>query len=345
MRRIEFRKEASEYIAWMMMWAVVSLLGTRLYLNLKNWPIIGGEVWHIAHILWGGLGMLIGGLVNFMFYGKRAKRISATISGLGLGLFIDEAGKFLSRDNDYFFQPAVMVMYVIFMGLFLIYKYVERHQIKSEATLLHSILEDFEDIIRDDLDTGEKERLIERIEKLAKSENRTYLKVYNGLRKIVDEVEAKEIPNTNRLVLMYKNSKDWVMKKILNKRYFKATLLLFAGLYIIRWVWDAGIVMLTEKKLFDVFLGDYEYFLSVDGWFLGAKVVFDGITAVLLGLGIQAMLFRKRKRALVMFEYGILINIFLSSVFRFYFEQFAGLVDLAIDVAILAYIQEMKRLG
>lgn len=327
------------------MWAVVSLLGTRLYLNLKNWPIIGGEVWHIAHILWGGLGMLIGGLVNFMFYGKRAKRISATISGLGLGLFIDEAGKFLSRDNDYFFQPAVMVMYVIFMGLFLIYKYVERHQIKSEATLLHSILEDFEDIIRDDLDTGEKERLIERIEKLAKSENRTYLKVYNGLRKIVDEVEAKEIPNTNRLVLMYKNSKDWVMKKILNKRYFKATLLLFAGLYIIRWVWDAGIVMLTEKKLFDVFLGDYEYFLSVDGWFLGAKVVFDGITAVLLGLGIQAMLFRKRKRALVMFEYGILINIFLSSVFRFYFEQFAGLVDLAIDVAILAYIQEMKRLG
>jgi len=345
MRRIEFRKEASEYVAWMMVWGVVSLLGTRLYLNLKNWPIIGGEVWHIAHILWGGLGMLIGGLVNFMFYGKRAKRISATISGLGLGLFIDEAGKFLSRYNDYFFQPAVMVMYVIFMGLFLIYKYVERHQIKSEATLLHSILEDFEDIIRDDLDTGEKERLIERIEKLAKSENRTYLKVYNGLRKIVDEVEAKEIPNTNRLVLMYKNSKDWVMKKILNKRYFKATLLLFAGLYIIRWVWDAGIVMLTEKKLFDVFLGDYEYFLSVDGWFLGAKVVFDGITAVLLGLGIQAMLFRKRKRALVMFEYGILINIFLSSVFRFYFEQFAGLVDLAIDVAILAYIQEMKRLG
>ena len=66
---------------------------------------------------------------------------------------------------------------VYFMGLFLIYKYVERHQIKSEATLLHSILEDFEDIIREDLDKGEKERLIERIEKLSKSENKTYLKV------------------------------------------------------------------------------------------------------------------------------------------------------------------------
>jgi len=345
MRRIEFRKEASEYVAWMMMWGVVGLLGTRLYLNLKDWPIVGGQVWHIAHILWGGLGMLIGGLINFMFYGKRAKRISATISGLGLGLFIDEAGKFLSRDNDYFFQPAVMVMYVVFMGLFLIYKYVERHQIKSEATLLHSILEDFEDIIREDLDKEEKERLIERIEKLSKSENKTYLKVYSGLKEIVNEVEAKEVPNDNRLVQTYQSGKEWMMKKVLNKRSFKATLLLFAGVYIIRWVYDAGVVMLTEKKLFDVFLGDYEYFLSVDGWFLGAKVFFDGITAIFLGLGIQAILFRKRRKALLMFEYGILVNIFCRRYLGFNFEQFAGLVDLATDVAILAYIQEMKRLG
>jgi len=343
--KIEFRKEANEYVAWVMIWGVVSFLSIRLYLNLMNWPMVGGEVWHIAHILWGGLGMLIGGLVNFMFYGKKAKKLSATFTGLGLGLFIDEAGKFLSKDNDYFFQPAVMIIYVLFVGLFLVYKYVGRQQIKSEATLLHSILEDFEDIIRDDLDKREKERLIERIEKLSSSQNRTYLKVYNGLRRIVNEVEAKEVPTANKLVSIYKNGKNWLMKRFLNKRYFKATLLMFAGIYIVRWVYDAGIVALTEKKLFDVFLGDYEYFLSVDGWFLGAKVFFDGLTAVLFGLGIQAILARKRKRALLMFEYGILVNIFLSSVFRFYFEQFAGLIDLALDVAILAYIQEMKRLG
>ena len=120
MTKIEFRKEASEYILWVMIWGIVGLLAIRLYLDLNNWPVVGGEVWHIAHILWGGLGMLFGGLANFMFYGKKAKKISATILGLGLGLFIDEAGKFLSRDNDYFFQPAVMVMYVLFIGLFLV---------------------------------------------------------------------------------------------------------------------------------------------------------------------------------------------------------------------------------
>lgn len=345
MRRIEFRKEASEYVAWIMVWGVVSLLGVRLYLSLMDWPIVGGKVWHIAHILWGGLGMLIGGLVNFLFYGKRAKKISATITGLGLGLFMDEAGKFLSRDNDYFFQPAVMVMYVLFVILFLIYKYAERHQIKSEATLLHSILEDFEDIIREDLTKKEKEKIIERIEKLSKSENKIYLKVYDGLKSIVENVDVKESKKNNKLALNYGNSKGWLIRKVLNKRYFKATLLLFAGIYVIRWIYDAGVVMLTDQKLFDVFLGDYNYFLSVDGWFLGAKVVFDGITAILLGLGIQAMLFGKRKRALLMFEYGILVNIFLSSVFRFYFEQFAGLVDLVIDILILKYVQEMKKIG
>ena len=345
MTKIEFRKEASEYILWVMIWGIVGLLAIRLYLDLNNWPVVGGEVWHIAHILWGGLGMLFGGLANFMFYGKKAKKISATILGLGLGLFIDEAGKFLSRDNDYFFQPAVMVMYVLFIGLFLVYKYMEKYQVKSEASILHSILEDFEEIIGDDLDNKEKARLLEKMEKLTKSKNSTYLMVQSGLKQIVEKVKVKKAGEGNLVYRSLKKSKNWLMTKLLSKRYFKATLLAFAGVYVVRWMYDTGMVLLTEKELVEVFLGNYQYFLSIDIWFLGAKVIFDGITALFLGLGIQAMMFRKRKRALVMFEYGILVNIFLSSVFRFYFEQFAGLVDLALDVVILAYIGEMKRLG
>jgi hypothetical protein len=33
----------------------VTLVGTRLYLNLAGWPQIGGGDYHIAHALWGGL--------------------------------------------------------------------------------------------------------------------------------------------------------------------------------------------------------------------------------------------------------------------------------------------------
>ena len=39
----------------------------------------------------------------------------------------------------------------------------------------------------------------------------------------MNEVEAKEVPNDNRLVQTYQSGKEWMMKKILNKRYFKAT--------------------------------------------------------------------------------------------------------------------------
>jgi hypothetical protein len=100
--------------------SIATIIITRVYLALTGYPQIGGGTLHIAHMLWGGL-LMLASLIAFISYLNIPMRLSASlVGGIGFGLFIDELGKFVTADNDYFFQPTFAILYVLFVGLFLI---------------------------------------------------------------------------------------------------------------------------------------------------------------------------------------------------------------------------------
>jgi hypothetical protein len=99
--------------------AVVSFLAIRAFLAVTGYPQLGANGIHIAHLLWGGLLMLAALMLLLAYLDRSAQHVAAVVAGLGFGTFVDEIGKFVTADNDYFFRPAVAVIYVTFVATFL----------------------------------------------------------------------------------------------------------------------------------------------------------------------------------------------------------------------------------
>src|SRR5581483_7519182 len=54
------------------------------------------------------------------FISRSRRHFAAFLGGVGFGFFIDEIGKFVTSDNDYFFKPAAGIIYIVFLVLFLV---------------------------------------------------------------------------------------------------------------------------------------------------------------------------------------------------------------------------------
>src|SRR5947207_2679248 len=132
----------------MLAYAVGTVLVVRLYLAMTGYPQVGTGGLHVAHLLWGGLLMLAGGNILLMVYGKGARRAGAITLGIGFGLFVDEVGKFVTRDNNYFYRPAAAIIYTTFIGLYFAFQAVRHYATVTDRVLLLEGVEALEEVIR-----------------------------------------------------------------------------------------------------------------------------------------------------------------------------------------------------
>lgn len=148
--------DARDYLDIFLVASVSSVLLVRFGLHIAGYPSLGGTNYHIAHMLWGGLIMLAAFIINFAFIGQRVQRLTALLGGVGFGVFIDEVGKFVTRDTNYFFRPAVGIIYAVFVVLYLVISYLTRTQKLTSEEYQLNALRELEEAIHNDMSIHER---------------------------------------------------------------------------------------------------------------------------------------------------------------------------------------------
>jgi hypothetical protein len=112
---------------------VVAVVGTRWFLQATGYPQVGGGELHIAHMLWGGLALVIAALLGLVVSAPWVPTVVAILTGAGTGLFIDEVGKFITSSNDYFYPLAAPLIYGLVLALALVFLLVRHRDGASPA--------------------------------------------------------------------------------------------------------------------------------------------------------------------------------------------------------------------
>ena len=107
-------------------------------------------------MLWGGLLLFAAALLPLVFANRWVYLVGSLLAGIGIGLFIDEVGKFITQTNDYFYPAAAPIIYAFFLICVLIYLHINRPPRRDACAELYTALEMMEDILDHDLDARER---------------------------------------------------------------------------------------------------------------------------------------------------------------------------------------------
>lgn len=152
--------EGAGHVELFLVATVVTITVTRLYLQLTGFPQIGGAGGlHVAHVLFGGVVMLVAMVMFMLLLGRSSRWLASLFAGIGFGLFIDEVGKFLTQDNNYFFKPAAAVMYLFLVLVYVVGAYLVRRRALSDRELVVNSLKMMQEMAADNLDAYEASEL------------------------------------------------------------------------------------------------------------------------------------------------------------------------------------------
>ena len=171
------RMDAPKFLEYLLISSFATIIAIRVFLHLTGYPQLGGGGLHIAHMLYGGILMLAVIVILLAFVDDRLVVASSVIGGIGWGIFIDELGKFITSDNNYFFQPTIALIYVISIMLFLIFRAIEQDIKPSEKEHLIQAMNIYRQSIIAGIDGVQRNRALKLLKKCSPSIIRTAIKM------------------------------------------------------------------------------------------------------------------------------------------------------------------------
>lgn len=344
------RTGAGKYLLVMLISFALSVTLTRAFLNLTGFPQLGGGNLHIAHVLWGGLLLYIAAIIPILYANRWVYTASATLCGLGIGLFIDEVGKFITSSNDYFFPPAAPIIYSFFVITTLLYTRIRRHRIQEPRAALYKAFDMMEEVLEHEMDSHEKNELLCLLNSVKTSSDDTE---YNRLADALIEFIQTEKTTTIERQTFFTDKIHFSWQKICKKVYSYERLHWFTSISVLLLgIWNLiyplrFFISLPNTDRFPDFIQPYiemniiTSHSSLD-W-LTARVSLQAMVGLILLNAAIFLLRGKLEKGLSFSFLGMLLQLTTLDMLIFYYDQFSTIVFVLIQVVIFLAIQQYRR--
>ncbi|HEY9088854.1 MAG TPA: hypothetical protein VIO36_11845 [Anaerolineaceae bacterium] len=344
------RQKAEEYLLITMLSFAASVAVTRLFLFLTGYPQIGGGTLHIAHVLWGGLLLFVASLLPLLLANRWAFTLSALISGVGVGLFIDEVGKFITSNNDYFFPWAAPIIYVFFLLTVALYLRVNRPRPDDYRTELYYTLEDLQELLDHDLSEREKKAILGRLTRVRNlSRHPDLIALATSLEEFIHTHEIEVVPEEPTRWQHFLTWLEATEGRLLNRKRYRAVL---SGVLVALAAWalyypfvvisaavynrpmNGLILELVENELVNSDLGITWYSTMLALQVSAGLVILIG--AVLTALG-------RDRRGFSFVYFGLLFSLTVVNVLVFYFDQFSTIANSILQFGALLLLLRYRQ--
>ncbi len=343
--------KAAWYMLTMVIAFAITVVVTRLYLELTGYPQLGNDTFHFAHALWGGLLQMIAAILMLIYLNEWIFSLAAILAGVGIGLFIDEIGKFITQANDYFFPLAAPIIYIAFILIVFAYLYIRRQRTDDTRATLYGVLEDLEMLLDDSMDLNTHASLVNRLENIGNKTERTDLTVFaNSLLQFLNSDTINIHPPKSTYVskvLDYLSRFElrWLPKATLHRlliasfsllgviSLFKIIVLL--GLVIDPHALDnALIVNLLEDN--PLIRGVYSF-----NWYV-VLLTIESTVGILYAIAVIGFLGKRDRTAIQISSTGLILSLTIGNTLSFYFDQFSVVVDSLILALVLLLVMRFR---
>ena len=336
------REGAERYLLWTLLSFAASVTLTRSFLWATGFPQVGSGELHIAHVLWGGLLLFIAALVPLILANRWAYTLSALLAGAGVGLFIDEVGKFITRSNDYFYPAAAPIIYVFFLLTVLLYLQVRRPPSTDARTELYCVFDDLQEVIDHDLDPQERADVEERLRNIAsRAESPDLARLANELLQFLTVDSLYLVPRVPSLWerwmgRLWALEMRWVrqgrLKAVLAGGLAALGALALADLAQL--LWSVRSPELLQRVLANLIAGSRIATASGLGWFL-AHVALQGSVGLLLLIAASLLVAGQDRRGIRLGYLGLLLSLTAVDLLVFYYDQFSAILPALIQFGLL----------
>jgi hypothetical protein len=346
------RYRSERYVLISLAAFALTVIVLRGVLKLTGYAQIGTDTIHIAHVLWGGLALFAGALLLLIFSNRWALGVGAVLCGSGVGLFIDEVGKFVTQSNDYFTPAAAPIIYALFLATVLVYLRVRRPPSRDVRGEMYRALEQMSGVLDREMSRHDLNVLHRRLVLLqTSSEDEAVCRLATAMLEFIDSQRARIVesqPSRTQLILTYVRA--WGRRVFTRPRLriFLVVALVAFGIWA---VLDMALLAFLAvapasraTELLRSLVSPDELAALGDKIWFSVRAVLEGGVGVAMLCGGILMGLRREWRGSGIAIGGLIVALTAVDLLVFYQDQIKALIEIALQYVLLVAAFSYRRI-